>query len=526
MNGTTELPATPRRPVESRDPATGEVWRSFESPDAAAVEAAMTAARAAQPHWAAESVAHRARVIERFRRVLFARRHEVAEVIRRENGKPTEEALATEVMITLDLARFFARHAPRVLADQHPISGNIGMWRKTMTVHHDPFGVVAVISPWNYPFMLAAGLLLPALVAGNGVLFKPSEYAPSSGLLLAELLAEARLPAGLLHVLTGDGTTGAAVVEAEVDKVFFIGSGATGRRIAQSCAMRMIECVLELGGSDPAIVLADADLDNAASGIAWGRFTNAGQTCTAPKRVFVEDAVFDAFAAKLAERVRALRVGPGAAAGTDVGPVIRPAQRAAIQRQLDDALAGGANILAQAGGASGGDFFTPTLITNVTPRMQVMTDETFGPLLPLVRVRDADEAVKLANESRFGLSASIWSRNVAGARRIAARLQTGTALINDTTLAAGIAELSYGGVKESGLGHTHGAAGILSCARTRAVIADRFAGFRQPWWFGYGPRHAADLDGFLNFWHGRALGARIVGAWRSMRLLFFPERPV
>ena len=522
----TITPAPPRRAAESRDPATGEVWRRFESADAAVVRSALTAARAAQPHWAAESVAHRARTIERFRRVLFARRREVTEIIRRENGKPAEEALATEIMTTLDFARFCARHAPRVLADQHLIPSNIGMWRKRVTVRHEPLGVVAAISPWNYPLWMPAGLVLSALVAGNGVLLKPSEYTPSTGLLLGELLAEAGLPAGLLQVLPGDGTTGAAVVSADIDKVFFVGSAATGRRIAQACAPRLIECVLELGGSDAAIVLADADLDTAASGIAWGRFSNAGQTCTAPKRAIVEDAVFDAFSAKLAERVRALRVGPATAERTDMGPVIGPVQRAALEAQLADAVQRGATVLAQGGTAPGGDFFAPTVLTGVTPEMRVMTEETFGPLIPIIRVRDADEALRVANASVFGLSASIWSRDLKRAGRLAAQLQTGTVVINDVTVAAGIAEMSYGGVKESGYGHTHGPAGLLSCTRTRAIVTDRIAAFRQPWWFGYGAQHAADLDGFLDFWHGRALGARIAGAFRSVRLLFFPERPV
>jgi acyl-CoA reductase-like NAD-dependent aldehyde dehydrogenase len=528
MNGMIDAPAAPRRPVESRDPATGEVWRRFESADVTAVHAALAASRAAQRHWAGESVAHRARMVERFRRVLFARRHEVADVIRRENGKPEAEAMATEVMTTLDLARFFARHAPHVLADQHPIPGNIALFlRKRMTVRHEPHGVVAVISPWNYPFMLAAGLVLPALIAGNGVLFKPSEFSPSSGLLLTELLAEAGVPAGLLQLLPGDGLTGAAVVSSGVDKVFFIGSAATGKKIAVSCATRLVECVLELGGSDPAIVLADADLDTAASGIAWGRFSNAGQTCIAPKRVLVEDAVFDAFMVKLAARVHALRVGPGSSPTTDVGPVIGPGQKAVLRSQLDDAIARGAKVAAQGvlAGAEG-DFFPPTLLVDVTADMKVMKEETFGPLLPILRVRDVEDAVRIANETGFGLSASIWTRDTKAAQRLAARIDSGTVVINDTSIAAGIAELSYGGVKESGFGHSHGTAGLLSCARTRAVISDRFAGIRQPWWFAYGPRHAADLDGYLNFWHGRALGARVVGAWRSMRLLFFPERPV
>jgi acyl-CoA reductase-like NAD-dependent aldehyde dehydrogenase len=400
------------------------------------------------------------------------------------------------------------------------------MWRKRITVRHEPLGVVAVISPWNYPFMLAAGITLAAVAAGNGVLLKPSEYTPSSGVLLGELLAEAGLPLGLVQVLTGDGSTGAAVAGVGVDKVFFVGSAASGRKVAHACAEQLIPCVMELGGSDAAIVLADADLDTAASGIAWGRFSNAGQTCTAPKRVLVEDRVFDAFVERLVARVRALRVGAGGAPGTDVGPMIRPSQRAAVQRQLDDALARGAVIAAQAGATVGGDFFPPTVLVNVTPEMRVQREETFGPLLPVMRVRDAEEAVGIANATGYGLSASIWGRDLGRARRIAARLETGSVVINDVCVAAGLAEAPHGGAKESGYGASHGAAGLLECTRSKTVITDRFAALRQPWWFGYGPAHARDLDGFLRFWHGRVLGDRLHGAWQALRLLFAPERPL
>jgi succinate-semialdehyde dehydrogenase/glutarate-semialdehyde dehydrogenase len=515
----------PVRAAESRDPATGEVWRRFPSADAAAVRAALATSREAQRTWRGESLHRRARAVERFRRVLFARRHEVADIIMRENGKPAAEALTTEVMVTLDLARMFARRAPRALADERFTPFNIAMWRKRVTIRHEPVGVVGIVSPWNYPFMLAAGMLLPAVAAGNGVLLKPSEFAPSSGVLLGEIVAASGVTPGLVQVLTGDGNSGAALITEGVDKLFFVGSAATGRKVAQACAARLIECVLELGGSDPSIVLADADLDNAASGIVWGRFSNAGQTCTAPKRILVESPVFDAFVEKLAARVRALAVGAGNAPATDVGPMIRPAQAAALKRQLDDALARGATIAAQ-GKAAGGDFFPPTLLVNVTTAMQVLQDETFGPLLPVLRVRDADEAVRIANASAFGLSASIWSRDLAHAKRVAAQLHAGTVVINDTVVAAGIAEVPHGGVKESGYGTSHGTVGLLECVRTKAVITDRFAGWRQPWWFGYTAQHATNIDAFLRFWHGRGIFERLSGVWRSVKMLFSHERPL
>ena len=240
----------------------------------------------------------------------------------------------------------------------------------------------------------------------------------------------------------------------------------------------------------------------------------------------MESVIYDAFVEKLAARVRALRVGPGAALDSDVGPMIRPSQAAALQRQLDDALARGATVAAQAGTAAGGDFMAPTMLVNVTPAMQVLRDETFGPLLPVVRVRDADEAVRIANASSYGLSASVWGRDLAHARRVARSLEAGTVVVNDSIVAAGIAEVPHGGVKESGFGSSHGIEGLLECTRPKTVIVDRIAGWRQPWWFGYSAEYAADLDAFLRFWHGRTLGERLSGVWRSVKMLFAHQRPI
>lgn len=522
---------TPTRAVESRDPATGHVWQRFTPASADAVSAAVAAARGAQPAWGARSLADRLAVVARFHRLLFERRTEVAELLMREAGKPLADALASEVLITLDQARFYLDEAPRVLRGTTIRPRSLAMMRKQVHVAHEPWGVVAVIAPWNYPFMLAAGHTVPALLAGNAVVLKPSELTPASGVVLGELLHAAGVPADVLHVLPGDGATGAALSGAPVDKVFFTGSVATGRRVAEACARQLIPCVLELGGSDPALVLEDADVAHAAAGIAWGRFSNAGQTCVAPKRVFVARQVYEPFVAALAEVVRGLRAGPGTSEASDLGPLIRPEQASALRAQLDDALAGGARVVAEGslvGGASTGageggtptGFFPPTVLADVRPDARVLREETFGPLLPVVRVADAAEAVRLANASAFGLSASVWTRDARLGRRVADQLHAGTVVINDSVIVAGMAEVPHGGVKESGMGRSHGVAGLLECVRTKTVVTDRLPGVAQPWWFrGSAGARAAALDAFARLAHGRGARERVGGLSGTIRLL-------
>lgn len=507
--------------AESRDPATGLVWRRYPPPSPDEVRSALDAARRAQPAWRALPLADRVRMVRRFHDVLHRRRLEVAETIAKENGKPIAEAIVTEIVTALDMAHFLAREAPRVLAPRVVRSRSLAMiGRKRIRIEREPFGVVAVISPWNYPFLLAAGVVLPALVAGNAVVLKPSELTPTCGVLLVELLHEAGVPEEIVTALPGGAAAGAALVSAGPDKVFFTGSVRSGRAVAVECAQRFVPCALELGGSDAAIVLADADLDVAASGIAWGRFSNAGQTCVAPKRVFVVDAAYDVFVGRLTTAVRALRVGALAEGEGEVGPLIRPSQCAVLEGQLRDALDQGARIAARAEPATAGDgVFAPTVLTDVTPAMRVMREETFGPLLPVARVRDADDAVARANASDFGLSASIWSRDTTRAAALARRLEAGTVVINDAIIAAGMAEVPHGGVKGSGIGRAHGAEGLLECVRTKTIIADRFAGWRQPWWFGYGPRRLENIDAYARLAHGKTLRERLSGIGGTVRML-------
>ena len=461
----------------------------------------------------------RVQCLAQVRRQLFVRRVEVAECISRETGKPLAEALSTEVLTGLDMVRFCERHAPAFLQPARLASSTLAMWRKRLTIARAPYGVVGIISPWNYPFMLPAGHAMAALVTGNTVVLKPSELTPLSGALVGDLCAKAGVPAGVLEVVQGAGDVGRALVAGAVDKVFFTGSVASGRHVAAACASRLVPCALELGGSDPAIVLHDADLEHAARGIAWGRFVNAGQTCVAAKRVYVIDAVHDAFVRALEQQVRQLHLRAPNDSSWDVGPLITAGAVEPISRLREAAVAAGARVIQPAAPSVLAGAFPPTLLLDVPAGAAVLTEETFGPLLPVVRVPDEAAAIAAANASPFGLSASVWSRSRRRARAVAARLHAGSVAINDVTLVAGMADVPHGGVKASGYGRAHGMAGLEECVRTKAVVDDILPSVRQPWWFPYGAALAPLLDGYLRLAHGDGLGERCSGLVPTLRLL-------
>lgn len=496
------------------DPATGTAFAETPVTPVEQVAEVVRRARAAQPGWAAHPVAERARLLRRFQGLLFERRQEVAELISRENGKPVAEALLTEIAVTLDLARYYLQHGPRLLRPRRVRHGNIALWGRRGWVHWEPLGVVGIISPWNYPLMLPFGELLPALLAGNAVILKPSEFTVRTALLGTALLEEAGLAPELCPVLVGGGEVGRALVEAGTDKIFFTGSGATGRKVAVAAAERFLPVNLELGGSDPCIVLADADLDRAVSGAIWARFSNGGQTCVAVKRVIVEQPVYDSFLERLLRQVAELRVGHGREPGTDVGPLIRESQVRELERQLAATVARGARV--RAGGrrlpALGPTFFEPTVVTDLPLDAPLWREEVFGPVLPVVAARDVEEAIRIANDSRFGLSASIWTGDRARGVRLARRIHAGAVLVNDATTHVGAAETPHGGEKESGLGRSHGEWGLYETCRVRFVGSDRLDLMRKPWWFGYHAASLADRDAFLRF-------AFAPGWWERLRAI-------
>ena len=509
--------------VESIDPVTGEAFARFEVAQPAAICAMMARARAVQPDWARLPMIGRCRAVRRLRDALFHSREEIIGVITRETGKPRVEAIFAEIVLALDTADYFIRHAQRWLRRQRVPHRNITLKAKAGWIECEPVGVVAILSPWNYPLAIPMAELIPALLAGNSVVLKPSELTPWIGSMIGELCIRAGLPEGLVQIVQGDATAGAALVEAGPDKVFFTGSVETGRKIAAACAGRIIPSVLELGGKDPMLVFADADLEVASSAAVWGSFMNCGQACLSVERVYVEQSIAARFTELCVAKAKKLRVGPPSDLESDIGPLIRPRQLERVERQLRDAVERGAKILVGGGRRPelGPTFLDPAVVTDVDESMDLMREETFGPVLAIRAVASADEAVKFANESPFALSASIWTRDIVRAREVASQLRAGAVMINDVASYYGIVEAPHGGRGASGWGRTHSRFGFMEMVHAKYVDVDRLTGRFNAWWFGYtaGLATAADRLTQLLFapgWKQRGTALKDIRAWRAL----------
>ena len=485
--------------VDSVDPGTGEVVGRFETTNASELPAIFENARRAQIDWAARPLHGRCAMLRRLRDTMFEHREEVADIITRETGKPRVEAILAEILLALDTADFLARRALRWLRPERVPHHNIAMKAKSGWLEFQPHGIIAIISPWNYPFSIPMVEMISAVVAGNALLLKPSELTPWTGWLARELFLRAQFPTGLVQVLQGGGEIGAALIEAGPDKVFFTGSVATGRRVAEACARKLIPSVLELGGKDAMIVLADANLEIASSAAVWGSFMNCGQTCISVERIYVEQPIADRFMQLCVEKTKKLRLGPPADRDAEVGPMIRPRQREKVEQQLRDAVERGAQIV------TGGDrrpdldpnFLEPAVITNVDHSMQLMREETFGPVMAIRPVASAEEAVGLANDSQFGLSASVWTDNSKRGREVASRIRAGSVMVNDVASYYGICEAPHGGPGASGWGRTHSRLGLLEMVQVKYIDVDRLPRFAKSWWYGYTRELTAAAGGFV-----------------------------
>jgi succinate-semialdehyde dehydrogenase/glutarate-semialdehyde dehydrogenase len=504
-----ETPPGARRRLALANPATLEPIGEIEVQNADDVRAAVERARKAQPAWCALSCDDRARVMRRALHVLLERQEEFLDVVLRETGKARSEALMMEIFASADALNYYTKNAARILKPRKQRLRGMMALMKQLRIVYRPLGVVGVISPWNGPFVLSLNPCVQALMAGNAVLLKPSEVTPISGKLVGDLFQDAGLPEGLLQVLLGDGETGAALTTAGVDKISFTGSVATGRKVALACAEQLIPCTLELGGKDAMIVCADVNLDNAAGGAVAGAFLNTGHYCCGTERVYVVDSVAAEFTSKVVERVSKLR--QGAEGEFDVGAVFWPHQLTVIEEHMADAVAKGAKVLC--GGRRNPDleglFYEPTVLADVTHEMRIMTEETFGPILPIMRVRDEEQAIQLANDSQYGLGGNVWTRDKEKGVEIAQRIESGSVCVNDMTMTYGIQEAPFGGRKNSGVGQVNGEVGLRAYCHAVPIIIDRFGGRRAAGMYPYSRKRDDRMRKLLRLQWGTSLGRRL-----------------
>lgn len=490
------------RTIAVRNPSTGEVLHEINTFTEEEVRAAVERARAAQRRWEEIGIDGRIAVLKRFQQALAEENDKVSELIAIENGKPLQEAMQTEVLTVNMVAAYFLRRAKKLLADRR-IPMRWIMHRRSF-IHYRPRGVVLVISPWNYPFAIPAGTVFMSLLAGNAVIHKPASLTPLIALKIRDLFDRAGLSPDLYQVFPSDGAMGSRMIEMGVDYVNFTGSTQVGRSISEMCGRLMIPCSMELGGKNPAIVCADADIERATASIVFGALTNAGQTCASVGRVYAHTAVYDGLVEKVVERVRGLRVGDPLKGEVDMGPMVDPRQIEVVERQVRDAVSKGARVLAGGRRKEGpGQFFEPTVVADATDDMLVIREETFGPVIPIMKVESDEEALKKANDSEYGLTAYVFSRDADRARKIARRLEAGTVMVNETLISFGFPETPWQGVKMSGTGRTHSNEGFLHLCYPYHVNEDSLLKVgRNPLWQPYSHKMYRRIGQFSRLMYG------------------------
>jgi succinate-semialdehyde dehydrogenase/glutarate-semialdehyde dehydrogenase len=497
--------------LTSKSPASLEAVGEAHLASSAQCRDAVAAAKAAFPGWRDTPAEERRRVLRAAGRVLLRRAEEAARLLSLEKGSPLTESLGTEVQGSLAVLDYYGRIEPPSLK-RRPVKPHTALFAsKKCAFHFQPLGPTLVISPWNFPLIIPFSDVISALAAGNTVVLRPSTSTPLAALLLGEVLLEAGLPAGALNVaVCRTPQAEEMILHPDIQTVMFTGSVGVGKRIMELGSRNLTNVILELGGKDPMIVLRDADLDRAARGAVWAAFMNCGQSCASVERVYVAHEIEAEFTARVVALARELKVGDPLEPGTDIGPMTTLSQLETVLGHIRDAREKGARVLVGGGRVDGkaGYFMAPTVLSGVDHRMDVMIEETFGPVLPIMAFTDEDEAVALANDCRYGLTASVWTRNRKSAARIAGRLEAGSVTINDHMFSFIEPKAIWGGIKQTGLGRSHGPYGLLNLVNIKFVSRDFRSGRENLWWFPYTPAKSTIIAGSLDLIYGRGPGRK------------------
>ncbi|MEW6203190.1 MAG: aldehyde dehydrogenase family protein [bacterium] len=491
--------------IKSINPATLEVNAEIEPSPVDSVKNIVDSARDAQILWGGLSLNKRLQHLNKVKDCLISNIDEVAKVITLDNGKPLVEAINSEIYPVLDMFRFCANDAAEALRSERVNNPIFRIARVRSYNLFEPRGVAGIISPWNFPFSIPVTQILMALVGGNAVVFKPSVLTALVGEQIRKLFEEGGMPEGVVNVVQGSGSEiGDVMMDAGFDHVIFTGSIAVGKHLMKKAADTLTPITLELGGKDPFIVFSDADVERASSAAVWGAFINAGQVCASVERVYVDRRVVEDFTSAVVEKTKKLRLGDGIDPDTDMGPLISEERIGVVEAHINDAVSKGARILT--GGKRitdlPGFFFEPTVIADANHTMDCMMEETFGPTLPIMVFDDIDEAVELANDTRYGLNASIWTANIKKAEGISRRLRAGTVIVNNCLFTYGFSQCPWGGVKESGIGRTHSVHGLHELTNIKNVTINTPLIREDLWWYPYTENKYKALKGALKAMFG------------------------
>lgn len=504
--------------LKSYSPNTNEFLGEVARTQLSQIPTIVERAKISQINWRDVGISHRINLMKKVKRRLLNEYEEISELISKENGKPLAESISSEIIPSLSILNYYISKSPKYLKPKYERIKLPVMIHKKSWIEYEPWGVVGIISPWNYPLLLPLGQIIPALIAGNAVIFKPSEFTPLIGKYIEKLFNESGLPNSVFNVIYGESDVGQALVQSDIDKLFFTGSTNVGKIISKITADKLLPVSLELGGKDAAIVLEDADLERTAQGIVWGALTNAGQTCVSVERIYAHEKIHNELLNKMIEKVTNLKLS-NEYEYYDISALKNLREVEKVKNQIEDAVSKGAKII-YGGTVIKNNLFAPAILTDVTHDMKVMNEETFGPIIAIQKFSTIDEAIELANRSNYGLSASVWTKNISLGKEIARKIKSGSVLINDCISYFGACEAVVGGIKESGTGRVHGRSGLMEMVYEKYYNSDSFTWQKKLWWFNYGKKETNNLKDALIFLYGKNIFKRLISGIKILPALF------